>query len=95
MRSLRKIFKTHHHAEKEVKVQHRNYQIMNDSPPPPIGTHPRKLYRRLQEAPGVGSDNCGKGREDNFEAETVVLFGDGIRHLPLYYLLFRMQQLQS
>ena len=38
----------------------------------------------------------GEGRlEENFEGKLVVLFGDGVRHLPQYHLPCHMQQLQS
>ena len=54
---------------------------MHHSPPPPIIDHPREVSVRIQEAPDIRDDDCGDVGEDIFEAEVVMIFGDGIRHL--------------
>ena len=56
--------------------------IIYRSTTPPIGAHHIEVPGRLQEAIVVGANNCGEGREDNFELELMVLFGDGTRYLP-------------
>ena len=60
---------------------------MHHLPPPPIIDHPREVSVRKQEAPDIRDDDCGDVGEDIFEAEVVMIFGDGIRHLYQYHLV--------